>query len=157
MMLEVRARSPRQCMNPDEYPNVSITQDISNRLMKWLEDQEIGSRWADLIPHIFRAGKTSDENAYDWKAAKKYAAAWVPTGRLQSTVPSPIWALLQAWARVEGRNTADVANFAMETGIRKLMAEGVLPKKAIEAYEETCLDMSSLAEICEILDGAEPL
>jgi hypothetical protein len=43
--------------------------------------------------------------------------------------------LASAWAKAEGRTVGSSLTYALECGLRHLMAEGVIPASAIEAYE----------------------
>ena len=54
--------------------------------------------------------------------------------------------LLNLWACAEGRDVSSVAAVALEAGLRSLMADGAIPKIALEGYEERSRQRVAKAE-----------
>ena len=50
------------------------------------------------------------------------------------------WDLLNNWAAAEDRGLSEVANAAIQAGLRALRADGVIPKAALDLYEQKCMD-----------------
>ena len=62
----------------------------------------------------------------------------LPTGklpRIQVSLSSGIYNLLQYWAASEQRNMAALAGTALEHGLRDLMAKGHVPEAVVEKYQ----------------------
>lgn len=63
----------------------------------------------------------------------------LPTGklpRIQVSLSSGLYNLLQYWAASEQRNMAALAGTALEHGLRDLIAKGHVPKAVVEKYED---------------------
>ena len=55
--------------------------------------------------------------------------------KIQVTVADGTWDLLNNWAAAENRGLSEVANAAIQAGLRVLRADGSIPKAALDAYE----------------------
>lgn len=63
----------------------------------------------------------------------------LPTGklpRIQVSLSSGLYNLLQYWAASEQRNMAALAGSALEHGLRDLMAKGHVPEAVVEKYQD---------------------
>ena len=58
--------------------------------------------------------------------------------KVQVTVAFGTWDLLNSWASAEDRGLSEVANAAIQAGLRALRADGVIPKAALDLYEMQC-------------------
>ena len=60
------------------------------------------------------------------------------SSKLQLTVQDGVYDLLNNWAAAENRDIPGLAVVALEKGLRALVAEGVVPQCALDAYESQC-------------------
>jgi hypothetical protein len=49
--------------------------------------------------------------------------------------PYGLFVLAKAWSKAEKRTVGSVLTYALETGFRKLLKDGTIPKSAIDAYQ----------------------
>ena len=79
--------------------------------------------------------------------------------KLQLSAPEGFYELLNLWACAEGRDVSSVAAVAMEAGLRSLMADGAIPKVALEIYEKRSRERVARAEartaIADFINDAE--
>ena len=79
--------------------------------------------------------------------------------KLQLSTPEGFYELLNLWACAEGRDVSSVAAVAMEAGLRSLMADGAIPKVALEIYEKRSRERVAKAEaraaIADFINDAE--
>ena len=59
----------------------------------------------------------------------------IRSSKLQLSISDATGDLLRNWACSENRAVSDVAMFALETGLKALKAQGVIPEAALEATE----------------------
>ena len=78
---------------------------------------------------------------------------------LQLSTPEGFYELLNLWACAEGRDVSSVAAVAMEAGLRSLIADGAIPKVALEIYEKRSRERVAKAEaraaIADFINDAE--
>lgn len=74
------------------------------------------------------------------------ARTYTDSKKLQLSTPVGFYELLNLWACAEGRDVSSVAAVALEAGLRSLMADGAIPKIALEGYEERSRQRVAKAE-----------
>ena len=79
--------------------------------------------------------RVRDGDFQGWGRSPQPAAK---NAKLQVTVANSTWDLLNNWAAAEDRGLSEVANAAIQAGLRALRADGVIPQSAIDSYEAQC-------------------
>ena len=74
------------------------------------------------------------------------AKTYAESRKLQLSTPEGFYELLNLWACAEGRDVSSVAAIALEAGLRSLMADGAIPKIALEGYEKRSRQRVAKAE-----------
>ena len=73
-----------------------------------------------------------------WATEVRTPSPVISSSKLQLTVQDGVYDLLNNWAAAENRDIPGLAAVALEKGLRALVAEGVIPQCARDAYESQC-------------------
>ena len=73
-----------------------------------------------------------------WTGHEKDPSPAAKNSKVQVTVAFGTFDLLNSWAAAEDRGLSEVANAAIQAGLRALRADGVIPKAALDLYETQC-------------------
>lgn len=114
----------------------------------------------EQLQEILKAEKSVKSG--DYPVANERPAGPIPVTnnfKIQVTVAGGTWDLLNYWASAEERGLSDIANTAIQAGLRALRADRAIPQAAIQAYEQQCLhqlaDAQARSVVFEFLDDID--
>ena len=107
-------------------------------LKTWRDDEwnePVGEQFAELTK-LHGQVERAAFHVGGWVEGQAYAPKPVAANtKIQVTLADSTWDLLNNWAAAEDRVISEIANTAIQAGLRALRADGSIPKAAIDAYE----------------------